>query len=147
MRNNRRRARDDIAIIGMSGRFPGARNISEFWDNLRNGVESTKPFSRGELEASGVPQSAFDNPDFIPVGSVIEDIDLFDAAFFGFSPREAESIDPQQRIFLETAWHALEDAGYDPESFPGLIGVYGGCAMSTYLQHLQSNPRFMALLG
>jgi acyl transferase domain-containing protein/acyl carrier protein len=146
-RNERRRAREDIAIIGMSGRFPGARNIAEFWDNLRNGVESITSFSRSELEASGVPQSAFDNPDFVPAGSVIEDSDLFDADFFGFSPREAESLDPQQRLFLETAWHALEDAGYVPESFPGLIGVYGGCAMSTYLNHLQSNPRFMALLG
>src|SRR5207342_615453 len=102
--------------------------ISEFWDNLRNGVESIRSFSRSELEVSGVPQSAFDNPDFVPAGSVIEDVDLFDASFFGFSPREAESVDPQQRIFLETAWHALEDAGYYPESFPGLIGVYGGCA-------------------
>jgi acyl transferase domain-containing protein/acyl carrier protein len=131
----------------MSGRFPGARDISEFWNNLRNGVESMTSFDRRTLEASGVPPSAFDNPDFVPVGSVIEDIDLFDAGFFGFSPREAESIDPQQRIFLEIAWHALEDAGYDPEAFPGLIGVYGGCAMSTYLNHLQSNPGFMALLG
>jgi acyl transferase domain-containing protein/acyl carrier protein len=146
-RTERRRARDDIAIIGMSGRFPGARNIGEFWDNLRNGVESITSFSRRELEASGVPQSAFDNPDFVPAGSVLEDVDLFDASFFGFSPREAESVDPQQRIFLETAWHALEDAGYDPAAFPGLIGVYGGCAMSTYLYHLQSNPDFMALLG
>jgi len=131
----------------MSGRFPGAKNIGEFWDNLRGGVESITQFSRLELEASGVPPSAFDNPDFVPMGSVIADVDLFDAAFFGFSPREAESIDPQQRIFLETAWHALEDAGYDPARFPGLIGVYGGCAMSTYLNHLQSNPDFMALLG
>jgi len=146
-RNDRQRARDDIAIIGMSGRFPGAKNISEFWDNLRNGVESIRSFSRSELEASGVPQSAFDNPGFVPAGSVIEGVDLFDASFFGFSPREAESIDPQQRIFLETAWHALEDAGYYPESFPGLIGVYGGCAMSTYLQHLQGNPHFVALVG
>jgi acyl transferase domain-containing protein/acyl carrier protein len=146
-RNSRGRARDDIAIIGMSGRFPGARNLEEFWDNLRNGVESTTRFSPSELEASGVDPSAFENPNFVPVGSVIEDVELFDAAFFGFSPREAESLDPQQRLFLETAWHALEDAGYDPGSFPGLIGVYGGCAMSTYLYHLQSNPEFMALLG
>lgn len=146
-RNEKRRATDDIAIIGMSGRFPGAKDIGEFWCNLRDGVESITSFSRSQLEASGVPQSSFDNPDFVPVGSVIEDVDLFDAGFFGFSPREAESVDPQQRIFLETAWHAMEDAGYDPRSFSGLIGVYGGCAMSTYLYHLQGNPAFMALLG
>jgi acyl transferase domain-containing protein/acyl carrier protein len=145
-RNNRRLSKD-IAIVGMSGRFPGARNIAEFWRNLREGVESISVFSAKELAASGVDPSSLENANFVPAGSVIEDTELFDAPFFGFSPREAESLDPQQRIFLECAWHALEDAGYDPETYPGLIGVYGGCAMSTYLYHLQSNPAFMALLG
>jgi acyl transferase domain-containing protein/acyl carrier protein len=138
---------EQIAIIGMSGRFPGARNIDEFWRNLRDGVESISAFSPAELEASGTNPSVFENPAYVPAGSVLEDIDLFDAAFFGFSPREAESLDPQQRIFLETAWHALEDAGYEPESYPGVIGVYAGCSASTYLDHLQSNPDFLALLG
>ena len=99
------------------------------------------------MTAAGVDPVALANPAYVPAGSVLEDIDLFDAAFFGFSPREAESLDPQQRIFLEAAWHALENAGYNPESYPGLIGVYAGCAMSSYLDHLQSNPAFMALLG
>ena len=141
------KADNAIAIIGMSGRFPGAPSVDRFWDNLRNGVESISRFSSIELEAAGVDSSAFDNPAYVPAGSILEDVDLFDAAFFGFSPREAESLDPQHRLFLETAWHALEDAGYDPESFPGSVGVYGGCAMSTYLDYLQSNPEFMALLG
>jgi acyl transferase domain-containing protein/acyl carrier protein len=139
--------RADIAIIGMSGRFPGARNVDEFWENLRDGVESIISFSPQELAESGVDPSALANPAYVPAGGVIENIDLFDASFFGFPPREAESLDPQQRIFLETAWHALEDAGYNPETYPGLIGVYAGCAMSSYLDHLQSNPTFMALLG
>jgi acyl transferase domain-containing protein/acyl carrier protein len=145
--NGRRSRHDGIAIIGMSGRFPGAPTIDRFWDNLRHGVESVTPFSRSRLKAAGVDDSAFENPHYVPMGSVLEDVDLFDAAFFGFSPREAESLDPQQRLFLETSWHALEDAGYDPATFPGLIGVYGGCAMSSYLDHLESNPEFMSLLG
>ncbi len=145
----RRTSRTDnsLAIIGMSGRFPGAPSVERFWENLRHGVESITPFSRGELQAAGVDPAAFDDPAYVSAGSVLEDVDLFDAPFFGFSPREAESLDPQHRLFLETAWHALEDAGYDPATFPGLVGVYGGCAMSSYLDHLQSNPEFMALLG
>jgi acyl transferase domain-containing protein len=146
-KRSKKRLNEEVAIIGMSGRFPGAKNLAEFWKNLRDGIESITHFSEKELAASGVQPSALANPDFVPCGSIIEDIELFDAPFFGFSPREAESLDPQQRIFLECAWHALEDAGYDPEAYPGLIGVYGGCAMSTYLYHLQSNPAFMTLLG
>ena len=141
------RADNAIAIIGMSGRFPGAPSIDRFWENLRNGIESITQFTQSELQAVGVDSAAFDNPAYVPAGSILEDIDLFDAAFFGFSPREAESLDPQHRLFLETALHALEDAGYDPETFPGSVGVYAGCAMSGYLDHLQSNPEFMALLG
>ena len=136
-RRNSSRADNAIAIIGMSGRFPGAPSIERFWENLRDGIESITPFSRSELQAAGVDPAAFDNPAYVPAGSILEDIDLFDAAFFGFSPREAESLDPQHRLFLETAWHALEDAGYDPETFPGSVGVYGGCAMSAYLDYLQ----------
>jgi acyl transferase domain-containing protein/acyl carrier protein len=94
-----------------------------------------------------VDSSLRENPNYVPIGSVLEDIDCFDAAFFGISPREAESLDPQHRFFLETAWHALEDAGYDPEQHEGLVGVYGGCAVSTYLAQVQRDPEFMALLG
>ena len=138
---------DAIAIIGVSGRFPGASNIERFWDNLRHGVESITQFSPSELRAAGVDDSEFANPNYVPNGSILEDVDMFDAAFFGVSPREAESLDPQQRLFLETCWHALEDAGYDPARFPGLIGVYAGSAMSSYLDRLEANLEFMALLG
>jgi acyl transferase domain-containing protein len=136
-----------VAIIGMSGRFPGARDLTELWTNLRDGVESVRPLRPDELEAAGVDPSALSNPYFVPAGSVLDGPEMFDANFFGYSPREAQSLDPQQRLFMETSWLALEDAGYDPGTFPGLIGVYGGCAMSTYLHRLEANPEFMALLG
>jgi acyl transferase domain-containing protein len=131
----------------MSARFPGAPTVDDFWENLRDGIESVTRFSRHELTASGLTETALDHPNFVPVGSVLEDIDLFDAGFFGISPREAEALDPQHRIFLETAWHALEDSGHDPSTFWGRIGVYGGCATSSYLPLLQENPGFMELLG
>jgi acyl transferase domain-containing protein/acyl carrier protein len=146
-KGKRKHGREDVAIIGMAGRFPGATDIDQFWANLRGGVESVSSFSAEELAAANVDPAVLTDPQFVPAGSVIEDVELFDAPFFGFSPREAESLDPQQRIFLETAWHALEDAAYDPESFGRSIGVYAGCAMSTYLNYLQSDPAFMALLG
>jgi acyl transferase domain-containing protein/acyl carrier protein len=139
--------REDVAIIGMSGRFPGARDLSELWVNLRDGVESVRPLTADELQRAGVDLDVLLNPHFVPAGSVIDGSELFDATFFGYSPREAQSLDPQQRLFMETSWLALEDAGYDPQTFPGLIGVYGGCAMSTYLHRLEANPEFMALLG
>jgi acyl transferase domain-containing protein/acyl carrier protein len=136
-----------VAIVGMSGRFPGAESIHRFWENLSAGVESISRFSAEELAAENIDPGVLENPDFVPAGCLIENVDLFDAAFFGYSPREAESLDPQQRLFLESAWHSLEDAGYDPDTFDGSIGVYAGCSMSTYLHYLQSNPAFMALLG
>jgi acyl transferase domain-containing protein/acyl carrier protein len=116
----------------MSGRFPGARNLREFWQNLCNGVESISFFSDEEMAAAGVPASTLEQPNFINAAAVLEDIDLFDAHFFGFSARDAESMDPQQRFFLECAWESLEDAGYNPETYAGSIGVYAGAAMSTY---------------
>jgi len=131
----------DIAIIGMSGRFPGAKNIDEFWQNLREGVESISSFSPQELVSSGVDSLALSNPDFVNAGSIVEEIDMFDATFFGFNPREAESMDPQHRLFLECAWHAIEEAGYDPDRFAGLIGIYAGCAMSRLSAARVPQPR------
>jgi acyl transferase domain-containing protein/acyl carrier protein len=146
-RTRKARRQEDVAIIGMSGRFPGAHNLSELWANLRDGVESVRPLRTEELEGAGVDSGALLNPHFVAAGSVLDGPELFDASFFGYSPREAQSLDPQQRLFTETSWLALEDAGYDSHDFPGLIGVYGGCAMSTYLHRLEANPEFMALLG
>ncbi len=125
----------DIAIIGMAGRFPGARNTAEFWHNLRHGVESITRFSEAELAAAGVAPALLSDSRYVKAWSVLADAEWFDAAFFGFSPREAELMDPQRRLFLECAWEALEDAGYDAEQYHGAIGVYGGASMNTYLLH------------
>ena len=105
-----------IAVIGMAGRFPGAPNLEAYWQNLRNGVESITYFSEHELE---VPASISSNPQYVRARGIIEGVDLFDADFFGINPREAEYTDPQQRLILETAWQAIEDAGYDTERFTG----------------------------
>ncbi|MFP5264070.1 MAG: SDR family oxidoreductase [Blastocatellia bacterium] len=130
-----------IAIIGMSGRFPGAPNVETLWKNLCDGVESVTFFNDDELLASGVPKSLFSNPRYVKAGSTLEDIDQFDAGLFGFSPREAEVMDPQHRIFLECAWEVLERAGYDPLSYKGLIGVFAGSNLSTYLLMLHADPK------
>jgi phthiocerol/phenolphthiocerol synthesis type-I polyketide synthase E len=122
-----------VAIIGMSGRFPGARDIYAFWDNLSRGVESIQSFTAEELRESGIAPQLSSDPHYVRSSGVLEDADMFDAAFFGYNPREAQIIDPQQRVFLECAWESLEMAGYDPEAFEGSTGVYAGSAMNTYL--------------
>ncbi|MDJ0574306.1 MAG: amino acid adenylation domain-containing protein [Xenococcaceae cyanobacterium MO_234.B1] len=121
----------DIAIIGLSGRFPGASNLEEFWQNLRDGVESISFFADEELEVSDPTISS--HPDYVKAGAILPDIDRFDASFFGYSRREAELIDPQQRVLLECAWEAFEHAGYNSEVYPGLVGVYVGSGFNTYL--------------
>lgn len=131
----------DIAIIGMAGRFPGARSVDEFWRNLSAGVESITRFSREDLLASGVPRALIDDPNFVPAASSLADVELFDAAFFGYHPREAELMDPQHRILLECSREALENAGYDATRFDGVTAVYVGAAANTYLLfHLAGNP-------
>ncbi len=111
-----------IAVIGMAGRFPGAADVDQLWRNLRGGVESIRFFDAGSLEASVTGQA--DDPGLVRAGGVLDDIERFDAAFFDFNPREAEITDPQQRVFLECCWEALERAGYEAESFQGSIGVF-----------------------
>ena len=125
---------ESIAIIGLAGRFPGAKNLAEFWRNLHDGVESVSFFQDEELQASlldGPPPK--DNPNFVKARAVLEDADRFDAAFFNVNPKEAEIMDPQHRVFLETAWEALENAGHNPDTFGGLIGLFAGSSMNTYL--------------
>lgn len=131
----------EIAIIGMEGRFPGAKNIDEFWKNLQNGVESISFFTDEELLASGIEADVINDPNYVKAGAVLEDIELFDAGFFGFNPREAEITDPQHRIFLECAWSALENAGYNSETYAGAIGVYAGASLSGYLLNIYLNPK------
>jgi len=137
----------DIAIVGMSGRFPGAKNITEFWQNLRDGVESITFFSDEELRAAGVDDETLSDPGYIKAAGTLDGLELFDASFFGFNPREAEVMDPQQRVFLECAWESLENAGYDPETYRGLIGVYAGTSMSSYLPNIYSNPELVDIVG
>ncbi len=133
-------ATDAIAIIGMEGRFPGAQDLEQFWRNLQGGVESISFFSDDELLACGVTPQLLANPNYVKASGRLEGIDLFDAAFFGYSPREAEVIDPQQRLFLECAWAALEQAGYDASTYAGAIGVYAGASPNRYQSHFLSNP-------
>jgi acyl transferase domain-containing protein/acyl-CoA synthetase (AMP-forming)/AMP-acid ligase II/acyl carrier protein/precorrin-6B methylase 2 len=123
----------DIAVIGMSCRFPGADDVETFWDNLARGVESITFFSDEEVARSGIDARTARDPNYVKASSVLSDIAGFDPDFFGVSTREAVLMDPQQRLFLECAWEVLEDAGYDPLSYPGLIGVYAGASMNTYL--------------
>lgn len=123
---------DEIAIIGMVGRFPGANNVDKFWQNLRDGVESITCFTDEELVSAGIDSAVLRDPNYVKAGSVLEDVDLFDASFFGFTPREAEITDPQHRLFLESAWEALENAGYNSETYTGRIGLYAGVAFSSY---------------
>ena len=124
---------DAVAVIGMAGRFPGAADIARFWRNLAGGVESVTFFSRAELAARGVAADLLDDPHYVRAAGLLDGIEMFDAEFFGMPPREAEITDPQHRVFLECAWEALEDSGYDAEAFDGAIGVYAGAGLSTYL--------------
>ncbi len=137
-----------IAVIGMSGRFPMAPNLEQFWSNLRDGVEAISFFSHEELAAAGVNPALLQNRNYVKARAVLEEIELFDAAFFGLSRREAEILDPQQRFFLECAWEALESAGYDSDRYEGRIGVYSGTTMSSYfLFNLHSNPALLETVG
>jgi acyl transferase domain-containing protein/acyl carrier protein len=144
---------EGIAIIGMAGRFPGAKNIEQFWKNLRLGVESISDFTDEELITGGVEPTLLDDPNYVKTGSVLEDIDLFDAGFFGFNPKEAEITDPQHRLFLECAWEALENAGYDSQRCESRIGVYGGASLNNYLSFnlktdkIGSASSFQKLIG
>ena len=122
----------DIAIIGMSGRFPGANDINTFWQNIQNKVESISFFSDQTLVDSGIDRSILENSEYVNAAPILEDIESFDAGFLGFSPKEAEFMDPQNRLFMECAWEVLEKAGYDPETYEGLIGVYGGISTNAY---------------
>jgi phthiocerol/phenolphthiocerol synthesis type-I polyketide synthase E len=139
---------EGIAIIGMAGRFPGARDLSEYWRNLQGGVEAITFFTDEELKEAGVDPVRLSAPNFIKAKGVLEDGDKFDAAFFGFTPREAEIMDPQHRVFMECVWSALESAGYDPEAYEGAIGLYGGASMDTYLLfNLMSNRDLLESVG
>ncbi|OJH33931.1 hybrid non-ribosomal peptide synthetase/type I polyketide synthase [Cystobacter ferrugineus] len=125
-----------IAVVGMAGRFPGAPDVDSFWANLVAGTESISFFSDAELAAAGVPESVRRRPGYVPAKGVLAGVDQFDAGFFGYSPREAQHLDPQQRLMLECAWEALEDAGLDVAKLPEWVGVYVGAGDTSYRFHL-----------
>ncbi len=122
----------EVAVIGMAGRFPGAGSVRELWENIKNGVEGIRFFSDPELIEDGVEPTLLKNPNYVKAFGFFEGGEQFDAPFFGFSHNEARTLDPQSRVFLELSWSALEDAGYDPLSSPGAVGVYAGAASSFY---------------
>jgi acyl transferase domain-containing protein/acyl carrier protein len=133
----------DIAIIGMSGRFPGADTLDEYWNNLVSGIESITFFSDDDLRESGIDPAILGDPNYVKAAPVLKHPGQFDTAFFGYSPREAQFMDPQHRLFLECAWEALEQAGYDPDRCDMPIGVYGGAAANTYLLFSGVAPYFV----
>ena len=138
----------EIAIVGMAARFPGAPDIGTFWQNLVGGVESIRRLDPEELVARGRDRADVLAPGFVPAHGVLDGFDLFDAEFFGYRPREAEGIDPQQRLFLEVAWEALEDAGCDPARHVGPIAVFAGSSANQYLhEQLMRNPSALARIG
>jgi amino acid adenylation domain-containing protein len=143
----RRRDREPIAIVGMAGRFPGAPDIETFWSNLRDAVESISRFSDEELRAEGFEDRVLADPRFVKAYGSLDGADRFDAGFFGYTPREAEAMDPQHRLFLETVWEALEHAGCDPARYQGAIALYAGAAPNTYARNLASRPELLAALG
>ncbi|HKX32892.1 MAG TPA: amino acid adenylation domain-containing protein, partial [Blastocatellia bacterium] len=143
-----REGREEIAIVGMAGRFPGAPDLAAFWRNLCRGIESVVSLSDKELRAAGVPEELIANPRYVKTKPVLDGVADFDAEFFGISPREAEVMDPQHRLFLECAWEALENAGYDSATYSGRIGVYAGASLNSYLlNNLYPNRHLLESLG
>jgi amino acid adenylation domain-containing protein len=140
---------DGIAIIGVHGRFPGAGSVEEFWANLLAGKDTVARFSDDELRASGLdPEKLRREGHYVPARGVLADADRFDAAFFGVHPKEAEVMDPQQRVFLEVCWEALERSGYAPGRINGAVGVYAGATYNTYYLHaLHPRPDLRELVG
>jgi acyl transferase domain-containing protein len=138
---------DGIAIVGMAGRFPQSPDVTAFWENLRAGKECLTEFSEDEIVAAGVARKSLSGSR-VRARGVLERSEYFDAAFFSYSPREAEVMDPQQRVLLEIAWSALEDAGYDPERPPGPIGVFAGSGINTYFpNNVARNPDVLEAFG
>jgi phthiocerol/phenolphthiocerol synthesis type-I polyketide synthase E len=136
---------ESVAIVGLSGRFPGADGVDELWRNLCDGLETITFFSDEELFEAGVSRNTLGQPNYVRAHPILRDVETFDASFFDIPPREAEVTDPQKRLFLECCWEALEDAGYDPETYPGWVGVYGGVGANGYYDvNLRSNADLLA---
>jgi acyl transferase domain-containing protein len=136
-----------IAVVGIAGRFPGAADVDALWANLRDGVESIARFDEDDLRSEGLNPTVLDAPDHVPAGGALDGVELFDADFFGFNPREAEVLDVQHRVFLECCWEALERAGHAPSRFDGAIGIYAGAGASSQLHRLLADHETVRLLG
>src|SRR6266581_8635840 len=130
-----------LAVVGMAVRFPRASSLEQFWQNIANKVSSIRQYSDEELLAVGVKPEDLQQPNYVKACAVLENIEYFDTSFFGFSPREAEILDPQFRIFLECVWEVLEMAGYDLTTFKGLIGIFAGAGYKNYHLHHLSPTR------
>ncbi|GAB3718222.1 hypothetical protein GCM10027592_60930 [Spirosoma flavus] len=140
-------AQGDIAVIGMAGRFPGASTIDALWNVLKQGKETTRFFSENELD-DAVPAALRNDPSYVKARGIIDNADQFDASFFGLSPKVAQLMDPQQRVFLEIAWEALEQTGYLPQHFHGRVGVFAGCGNNTYyLNNVLGNTDLVNQVG
>lgn len=137
---------EPVAIIGMAGRFPKADSVEELWDRICNEEDCISRFMPEELRNEGVPPGIYQSPLYVAAAPVLSDIDYFDAAFFGITPREADLMDPQHRLFLESCWEAIEDAGYDPRNF-GSAGLFAGARTDTYLMNILSQPGFLDAVG
>jgi acyl transferase domain-containing protein len=140
--------RPAVAVIGCSGRFPGARTTEELWSNLVRGVESRREFTLEQVIAAGIDPDVAAMPSYVRASGALDDIELFDAGFFNVAPGEAELMDPQHRLFLECAWEALEAGGYDPSRFDGRVGVFSSASMSSYLLlNIRSHAGLLESLG
>ncbi|MEO6966197.1 MAG: polyketide synthase, partial [Acidobacteriaceae bacterium] len=136
------RLQNAVAIIGIAGRFPGAENVEQFWRNLCAGRESVRRIPEQDLE-DGLTAEQRSQGKYVAARALLENVDQFDAEFFHILPREAELTDPQQRVLMECAWEAMEDAGYDASRVAGNVGVFAGSSINTYLLlHLASDPEF-----
>ena len=134
----------EIAVVGMVGRFPGAQDLATFWENQRCGKESISFFTPDELLESGIREELLTDPGYVPARGILGNVDRFDAAFFGYSPKEAAMIDPQHRLFLESAWQAMEISGHDPRRYPGRVGVFASVGFNSYLVlNLEVQPDFI----
>jgi amino acid adenylation domain-containing protein len=139
--------RSDVAVIGMSGRFPGANTIQELWKILKEGKETVSFFTKKELDPN-IPDEIKNDPDYVAVRGLIEGADQFDPSFFGINPKLAELMDPQQRIFLEVVWEVLENAGYLPGKYSGSIGIFAGSGNNTYyLNNVLTNKTLVDRMG
>ena len=139
---------EGVAIIGMAGRFPGADNVEQFWQNLCDGVESIRPIGPEQDRNARWDPAMAAHPNYVRAGAFLREVEKFDARFFGYSAREAELMDPQQRLLLECAWQALENAGYDARRYPGRVGVFAGSGANLYAyRNIYPNRAVMSRVG